>query len=164
MLKWHELEVDELHSRPNHPVLLESHGVGLVELVLWAGALHDSHGGEEEKQVTRGEQALIGGDASDDGEVGRVGDHDALLQEAEPLGGSGTEDAASVEGHAAGTGEVVALDAIALDGLLSESVAGCEEDGGGDRLSEEWARGQLGLVPACHRRLEDRGQHVEDMG
>jgi hypothetical protein len=84
------------------------------------------------------------------------------LQEAEPLGGSGTEDAAAVEGHAGRAREVMSLDAIALDGLLGEGVAGCEEDGGGDGLCEERARGQLGLVPVYRCRLVQCCRHVND--
>lgn len=151
MLEWHELEVRELDSGPDHPVLLQCSGVRLCKLVLGRATLHDGHGREEEEQVAGCEEALVGGDTSDDGEVWGVLDHDALLQEAEPFGGSGTEDAAAVEGHAGRAGEVMALDAIALDRLLGEGVAGCEEDGGGDGLCEERARGQLGLVPVCRR-------------
>lgn len=163
VVEWHELEVRQLHSRPDHPILLQRHGVCLVELVLGALALHQSHGGQEEKQVARGEETLIGSNAGDDSEVRGVGDIDALLQEAEPLGGRGTEDAAAVEGHAGGAGEVVALQAIAFDSLLCERVAGREEDGGGDGLCENRARGQFGLVPAHSRQLEQCGAHVEHM-
>lgn len=154
MVQRHELEVGELHSWPNHPILLQRSGVGLSKLVLGTLTLHDSHGGEEEEQVACSEEALIGGDAGDDFEVWAVFDHDAPLQEAEPLGGSGSEDAAAVEGHTGGAGEIVTLDAIALNGLLGKRVASHEENGGGDGLGQERARGQLGLVPACHRRLE----------
>lgn len=58
----------------------------------------------------------------------------------------------------------MALDAIALDGLLCEGVAGCEEDSGSDGLGEERARGQLGLVPARRRRLVGCGEHVAVTG
>lgn len=40
------------------------------------------------------------------------------------------------------------LQALFLDKLLGHGVAGCEEDRGGDALGEQWARGQLSLVPA----------------
>lgn len=151
MVERHELEVHQLHSRPDHPILLQRHGVGLVELVLGTLALHDGHGGEEEEQVACSEDTLIGGDAGEDGEVGGIGDVDTLLQETEPLGGCGAEDAAAVEGHTGSAGEVVALDAIALNSLLSERVASREENGGGDGLGEQRARGQFGLVPARRR-------------
>jgi hypothetical protein len=39
------------------------------------------------------------------------------------------------------------LDTLLLDQLLGHGVASCEEDAGGDRLGEDGARGQLGLVP-----------------
>lgn len=57
------------------------------------------------------------------------------------------ERTSAVEGHAAGSSEFVVLEAFLLDELLGHGITGCEEDGGGDALGEQWARGQLSLVP-----------------
>lgn len=53
----------------------------------------------------------------------------------------------TVEGHAASAGKIMLLNALFVDGLLSNDVAGAEEDGGGDGLGEEGPSGQSGLVP-----------------
>jgi hypothetical protein len=41
----------------------------------------------------------------------------------------------------------VVLEAFLLNELLGHGIAGREEDCGGDALGEQWARGQLSLVP-----------------
>jgi len=153
VLQRHELEVRELHHRPHHPVLRERLLVRRCQLLPRVGALHDRHRAQEHEQVARSEEALVGRDARDDLEVGRGRDADLALQEAEPRRGCWTEDGATVEGHAAGATELVVGEAFALDELLGHGVAGREEDGGGDGLGEERARGQLGLVPAWARSL-----------
>lgn len=38
-------------------------------------------------------------------------------------------------------------ESLLFDELLSHGVASREQDAGGDGLCEDWARGQLGLVP-----------------
>jgi hypothetical protein len=145
--QWNELEVDHLHDRPHHPVLGQSVEVCGLQLLSRVGALQQRHGAEEAEQVGASEHGLVGEDTRDDLEVGLARDNDLLLEEAEPLDGGRTEHAAAVEDHAAGTGEVVVLEALLLDELLGHGVAGREEDACGDGLGKDWARGQLGLVP-----------------
>lgn len=53
----------------------------------------------------------------------------------------------TVEGHAASAGDIVLLDALLIDGLLGDDIAGAEEDRRGDGLGEEGPGGQPGLVP-----------------
>lgn len=143
----HELEVGELHNGPDHPVLGQRVEVCALQLLLRVGALEDGHGAQEAEQVGASKHSLVGEDACDDLKVGLAWDDDLLLEETEPLDGGGTEDAAAVEDHAASTSEVMVLDALLLDQLLSHGVASCEQYAGGDRLGEDGARGQLGLVP-----------------
>ena len=40
------------------------------------------------------------------------------------------------------------LQSLLFDELLGHGITGSKEDGGGDALGEQWARGQLSLVPA----------------
>ena len=143
----HELEVGELYDRPDHPVLGQRVEVCALQLLLRVGALEDGHGAQEAEQVGASKHSLIREDTCDDLKVGLARDDDLLLEETEPLDGGRTEDAAAVEDHAASAGEVVVLDALLLDQLLGHGVASREEDAGGDGLSEDRARGQLGLVP-----------------
>lgn len=143
----HELKVGELHDRPHHPVLGQRVEVCALQLLPRVGALQQRHGAQEAEQVGTSEHSLVGEDARDDLKVGLAGDHDLLLEETEPLDGSRAEDAATVEDHAASAGDVVVLEALLFNELLCHGVAGCEEDAGGDRLGEDRARGQLGLVP-----------------
>lgn len=53
----------------------------------------------------------------------------------------------AVEDHAAGAGQVMLLQALLVDGLLGDDVAGAEEDGRGDDLGQQGPLEQLGLVP-----------------
>jgi hypothetical protein len=145
--QWNELEVDHLNKRPHHPVLGEGVPVCGLQLLPRVGALQQRHGAEEAEQVGASEHGLIGEDTRDDLEVGLARDNDLFLEEAEPLDSGRTEHATAVEDHAAGAAEVVVLEALLVDELLSHGVAGREEDAGGDGLGEDWARGQLGLVP-----------------
>lgn len=145
--QWDELEVDHLHDRPHHPVLGQGIEVCRFQLLSRVGALQQRHGAEEAEQVGASEHGLVGEDARDYLKVGLARDHDLLLEKAEPLDGGRTEHATAVEDHAAGTGEVVILEALLFDELLGHGVAGREEDAGGDGLGKNRARGQLGLVP-----------------
>lgn len=54
----------------------------------------------------------------------------------------------SVEGHAAGAGEIVLLEAAPLDELLGGYVAGGEENGRCHGLREQRAGGQPAIVPS----------------
>lgn len=53
----------------------------------------------------------------------------------------------AIEDHATGAGQVMLLQALLIDGLLGDDVAGSEEDGRGDDLCQQGPTGQLGLVP-----------------
>ena len=143
----HELEVGELHNGPDHPVLGQRVEVCALQLLLRVGTLKDGHGAQEAEQVGTSEHSLIREDTRDDLKVGLARDDNLLLEETEPLDSGRTEHAAAVEDHAAGAGEVMVLEALLLDELLGHGVAGREEDARGDGLGEDWARGQLGLVP-----------------
>ena len=145
--QWNELEVDHLNKRPHHPVLGEGVPVCGLQLLPRVSALQQRHGAEEAEQVGASEHSLIGEDARDDLEVGLARNNNLFLEEAEPLDSGRTEHATAVEDHAAGAGEVMVLEALLLDQLLGHGVAGREEDASGDGLGEDWARGQLGLVP-----------------
>lgn len=147
MLKWHKLEVRELHDRPDHPVALQGIEVCAVQLVLRARALHDSHTRQEYEQVGTSKHSLIRSDSSRNFEVWLARNDHLFLKEAEPLGSCWTEDSASVEGHATRAREVLVLQSLLLDQLLSHCVASCEEHRGGDGLGEERTGGQLSLVP-----------------
>ena len=146
MLERHKLEVGRLHSGPDQPVLAQSVEVCAPQLLPGILSRHDGHTGQEDGQVTAGEDDLVGGDAGEDLEVGAAGELDLALQETEPFGGGGTEDAAAVEGHAGGAAEFVVGEAFLLDALLGHGVAGGEEDGGGEGLGEHGAPLQGGLV------------------
>ena len=143
----HKLEVGELHNGPDHQVLAERVEVCALQLLLRVGALEDGHGAQEAEQVGASKHSLIREDTRDDLKVGLARDDNLLLEETEPLDGGRTEDAAAVEDHAASASEVVVLDALLLDQLLGHAITSREEDAGGDRLGEDRARGQLGLVP-----------------
>lgn len=146
MLKRNELEVHSLDEWPEHPVLGESVPVGRLDLLLRIRTLHDSHRGQEGEQVERSKDGLIKTDTSKNLSVGRAGNANTALQEAEPGGSERTEDSwnhsvsvgtefkrqwihtSTVECHASTTGKVVVLQANLLDTLLSHSITSCEED------------------------------------
>lgn len=96
----HELEVGELHDRPDHPVLGQRVEVCALQLLLRVGALQQRHSAQEAEQVGASKHSLIGEDACDNLKVGLAGDDDLLLKEAEPLCSGRTEDAATIEDHA----------------------------------------------------------------
>lgn len=83
VLQRQEGEVDELHSRPDHPVGLEGRPPGGLELLLGAVALHGGHTAEEDTDHDGRETKLVAGDAADGGET-RVGGVDATGEEVEP--------------------------------------------------------------------------------
>lgn len=95
VLKRDELEVHSLDEWPEHPVLGKSVPVGRLNLLLRIRTFHDSHRRQEGKQVERSENGLIKANASKDLCVGRAGDADAALKEAEPGGSERTEDSCS---------------------------------------------------------------------
>lgn len=97
MLKRDELEVHGLNEWPEHPVLGESVPVCGLDLLLRVRALHDGHGRKEDKQVGRSKDGLIKTNTSKDLHVGRAGDANATLQEAEPGGSERTEDSCAIE-------------------------------------------------------------------
>ena len=67
--------------------------------------------------------------------------------------GGGDVCTSSVESHSACTCELVVLETLLLDQLLSHGITSREEDGRGDGLGEERARGQLHLVPEFMTRV-----------
>lgn len=87
----YELEVDDLHEWPDHPVRLQCALVRAIQLLLRARAFHDGHAAEEDTQVGWCEQHLVSGDTRDDLSV-LVPEDNLVLQKLEPSGGSGTED------------------------------------------------------------------------
>ena len=175
MLQGEEGEVDELDERPDHPVGLERRPPRLLEALLGAGALHGGHAAEEDANHDGREERLVAADAGERLEA-RVAQVDAAGQDAEPRRGDGSKDAcnnsafmpsaamsvggrrrrkanrkgrltAAVEGHAAGAGQVMLLQALLLNELLRRDVARGEEHRRGDALGEQRARRQLGVVP-----------------
>jgi hypothetical protein len=146
VLERNELEVHGLNEWPEHPVLGESIPVGRLDLLLGIRTLHDSHRGQEGEQVERSKDGLIETDTSKNLSVGRAGDTNAALQEAEPGGSERTEDScnnsvsvvisircqwirtSTVECHASTASKIVVLQANLLDTLLSHGITSCEED------------------------------------
>lgn len=146
MLKRDELEVHSLDEWPEHPILGESVPVGRLDLLLRIRTFHDSHRGQEGKQVERSKDCLIKTNASEDLCVGRTRDANAALKEAEPGSSERTEDSwnksasvtlkveyqwmhtSTVECHTGTTGNVVVLQANLLDTLLGHGITGREED------------------------------------
>ena len=146
MLKRNELEVHGLDEWPEHPVLGESIPVGRLDLLLRVRAFHDSPRGQEGDQVEGSEDGLIKTDTSKDLSIGRAGDANTALQEAEPGGSERSKDSwiqsvsvvievncqwihtSTVECHASTAGKIVVLQANLLDTLLSHGVTSCEED------------------------------------
>ena len=124
----HEPEVHRLYRGPKHPILLQRLPIRSFQLLLWIAPFHDRHAAQEAKQIRRREDRLVRQHARRDRQVGPPGEIDVARQEGEPGCGGGAEDAAAVEGHAAGAGEVLLVPADFLDGLLGHGVAGCEED------------------------------------
>jgi hypothetical protein len=146
VLERNELEVHGLNEWPEHPVLGKSIPVGRLNLLLRVRTFHDSHRGQEGEQVERSKNGLIKTDTSKNLCVGRAGNTNAALQEAEPGGSERTEDScnnsvsvvirlrcqcirtSTVECHASTAGKVVVLQADLLDTLLSHGITGCKED------------------------------------
>lgn len=147
MLQRHKLEVRKLHRRPHHPILLQRRPIALLQLCPWVRTLHDRHAAQKAEQIRRGKHGLIRGHARDDLEVRTTWDADGALEEAEPHGRCGSENAATVNRHAAGSRVVLVGETTLLNGLLGHGVAGREENGGCEGLGQDRARGQFGLVP-----------------
>lgn len=55
---------------------------------------------------------------------------------------------AAVEGHAAGTGEVMLLQTTLLNELLGGDIASSKKNGSGDGLGEQRPSGQPAVVPS----------------
>jgi hypothetical protein len=91
MMQRHNLEIDSLHKRPNHPVLRQRGPVRTVQFIFGARSLHDSHAAQENKQVGAGKDGLIAADAGEDFEV-LILEDDSVLEEFEPGGCCGAED------------------------------------------------------------------------
>merc|ERR1712000_121845 len=86
--------------------------------------------------------------------VGRV---DAAGEEVEPGSRHGAEDEATVEGHAAGTREIMLLQPALLDELLGGDIASREQNRRSDGLCEKRPGGKLAVVPTkkSHHHFED---------
>jgi hypothetical protein len=59
VVKRHKLEVGKLDERPQHVVGLERGRIALLQLVLGAAALHDSHAAEEDTNHGWREEQLV---------------------------------------------------------------------------------------------------------
>ena len=69
MLQRHDLEVDHLDKGPDHVVGRQGLAVAAVDLLGGGGALEDGHAAEEDADEGWGEDALVEGDAGEDGAV-----------------------------------------------------------------------------------------------
>lgn len=116
----HEPEINRLHKRPNHPILLQRLPVRPPQLLLRVRPLHERHGREEAEEVRGGEDGLVRQDARGDGEVGGGGEVDAAGEEGEPGCGCGAEDGCA--------------------GTVSALLVG-KEDGEGEGEGMGWGRG-----------------------
>ena len=83
MLQRHQLEIDRLHGRPNHPILLQRRPICALQLFLGIGSLHVRHTTQKEKQISRSEDGLIDQDPGGDGSIDAL-KHDILLKEPKP--------------------------------------------------------------------------------
>lgn len=90
MVEGDELEVDQLHERPDQVVGLQGGQVALLELLLRRAALHGGHAAEEDADHGGREDALVDGDARHDLGV-LVAEDDPALQELEPGRRDGAE-------------------------------------------------------------------------
>lgn len=70
MIQWDELEVHGLHKWPDHPIGSQGALVILVELIADRTALEHGHGGQEHADGAGGKDALVEGDAGEDGGIG----------------------------------------------------------------------------------------------
>lgn len=95
VLEGHEAKVDHLHKGPDHPVGGQGGHVALVELLPGRGALEDGHGGQEDADEGGREDALVEGDAGEDGGVAGA-QVDVALEEGKPGRGGGAEDGCAV--------------------------------------------------------------------
>lgn len=83
MMQRHQLEVDRLYRRPEHPIRPQRSPVCAIQLSFGARPLQCRHGGKENEEIGRGKDHLIGHDLRRDGEVVVLQD-DSLLQESVP--------------------------------------------------------------------------------
>jgi hypothetical protein len=92
VLEGDELEVDGLDSGPDHVVLLDSSAIVCLDLLLGTGSFQHRHDTKEQAQVERSQDTLICCDTGSDFEVLVLQD-DLVLEEFEPVGSDGPEDA-----------------------------------------------------------------------
>lgn len=83
MLQRHQLEIDRLHPRPHHPILLQHSRICAHQLIPGTRPLHDGHAAQEHEEVRWREDDLVGENARCDGGVGVLED-DFVLQKLEP--------------------------------------------------------------------------------
>lgn len=91
MLQRHQLEIDSLHPRPHHPILLQRRRIRARQLIPGTRPLHDRHTAQKNEEVRRGEEDLIGENARRTGGVGILKDN-LVLQELEPSCCDGAKD------------------------------------------------------------------------
>lgn len=150
VLKRQKGKVDGLNKGPHQPVCLEGGPPRRLQTLLCARSLHGGHAAEEGTNHDGGKQGLVAGNT---GErlYPWVSERDVAGQESEPCRGDRAEEASSVQGHAAGPGQVVALETLAFDQLLRGNVSSREEYRSGDALCEEGTGSQPGIVPTQQR-------------
>jgi len=147
MLQWHQLEIDRLHSRPHHPVLLQSRPICTLQLLFRIGALHVRHAAEEEEQIRRGEDSLVDQNPGGNRRIGAF-EVDVLLEESVPQSRAGAKDrfgkgfsmavlshnpsvcevTSAIECHSPRPGQVLVLKPNSLDGLLAHDIPSRKED------------------------------------
>ncbi len=91
MFQRHQLKVDSLHPRPNHPVLLQRSRVCALQLIPRTRPLHNRHTTQKDKEICRGEDGLVGQDSGSDGGVWVLEDY-FVLEDFEPGRCRGAED------------------------------------------------------------------------
>lgn len=77
MLQRHKLEINSLHRRPHHPILLQGLHIRAFQLLFRIAPFHDGHTAQEAEHVRSGEDTLVCKDTGGNGQVGPVGDVDA---------------------------------------------------------------------------------------
>lgn len=92
MFERHEPKVDNLHQRPDGPILRNGRPVRALELLPRVAALHDGHGRQEDEQVRRRKHKLVDPYARRDLHVRSPGEDDPPLHEAVERRRAGAED------------------------------------------------------------------------
>jgi hypothetical protein len=91
MMQWHQFEIDRLHKRPHHPILLQCRSICTLQFIFRARPLHNRHTTQENEKIRARENDLICPNPCENFEV-LVLENDFVLEEFEPGRGCWPED------------------------------------------------------------------------